>query len=98
MPSRVDTCEYRRVDLGAFVDEMARFVARVELRLGRVWNAAVPWTIAATALWLPASLERCFVLLGDAYRYEHTDPRACLVLATPFGLMLPIPGSTHRRV
>ena len=40
-----------------------------------------PWTIAATIVGCVASLERCFVLLGDAYRYEHTDLRACLVLA-----------------
>ena len=50
-----------------------------------------------------ASLERCFVLLGDAYRYEHTDLRACLVLADSAASlwvvwMLPILGSTHRRV
>lgn len=62
-----------------------------------------PWTIAATIVGCLASLERCFVLLGDAYRYEHTDLRACLVLADSAASlwvvwMLPILGSTHRRV
>ena len=76
----------RRVDLGALDDNTARFAACGELRLARVGNAMPePWTIAATIVGCVSSLERCFVLLGDAYRYELTDLRACLVLADSTG-------------